>query len=138
MAQNKTQPTTASVADHLAAIEDPEVRADCAQLVEWMQAATGHPPVLWGSIVGFGRYHYRYESGREGDFFRVGFARRKRDLTLYVMPGFDDNQDLRDRLGPHRVGKSCLYIKRLAAVDTHALREIIDRAVAEMQVRYPE
>jgi len=134
---NKTQATDASVQEFIAAIESPEMRADCERLVEMMSDATGEKPRLWGpSIVGFGEYHYKYESGREGDFLRVGFAPRKRNLSIYIMPGFDEFQSLMDRLGKHSTGASCLYVKRLADIDEKVLDELIRASLDEMRKRY--
>jgi hypothetical protein len=133
MAEAKTQPTKASVAAFLAAIPDEERRRDCKLVAKIMREATGAKPVLWGTnIVGFGTYRYRYASGREGDWPVTAFSPRKNDLTLYIMPGFDDNAGLLARLGRHKTGKSCLYLKRLADVDLAVLREIIAKSVAAM------
>ena len=106
---NKTEPTADSVDDFLAAVEHPVRRADAQQLCAMMQRVSGEEPVLWGSIVGFGTYHYRYESGREGDFMRVGFSPRKANLVLYLMPGVERFPELLQRLGKHKHGQSCLY-----------------------------
>ena len=104
-----------------------------------MSAATGAPAQMWGtSIVGFGRYHYRYASGREGDFMIAGFSPRKRALTLYIMAGFSEYEALLAQLGKHTIGKSCLYIKRLADVDQAVLREIVERSVQYIREKYPE
>jgi len=139
LAENKTQATPASVADFIAGIADAQRRADCEALVALMGAVTGAPAVMWGpAIVGFGRYHYRYASGREGDSFRVGFSPRKANLTLYIMPGFDTFEALLAGLGPHTTGSSCLYIKGLARVDAGVLRTLIERSVAWMAERYPD
>ena len=133
MAEAKTQPTKASVAAFLAAIPDEERRRDCKLVAKIMREATGAKPVLWGTnIVGFGTYRYRYASGREGDWPVTAFSPRKNDLTLYIMPGFDDNAGLLARLGRHKTGKSCLYLKRLADVDLAVLQEIIAKSVAAM------
>ncbi len=133
MAEAKTQPTKASVAAFLATIPDAERRRDCKLVAKLMQEATGARPVLWGtSIVGFGTYRYKYASGREGDWPVTAFSPRKNDLTLYIMPGFDDNADLLARLGKHKTGKSCLYLKRLSDVDLAVLQEIIEKSVAAM------
>ena len=103
-----------------------------------MQEVTGEPPVMWGdSIVGFGTYHYRYKSGREGDWPRTGFSPRKQYLAIYIMPGFDSYEALLARLGKHRTSVSCLYINKLADVDLDVLREIIAESHQEMARRYP-
>lgn len=130
---NKTQATTADVDAFLAAIPDPGRREDCQRIRALMEAATGAPARLWGpSIVGFGVYHYRYESGREGDWMVTGFSPRKNDLTLYIMPGFARYEALMAKLGKHKTGKSCLYIKRLADVDMAVLETLVRDSVAEM------
>ena len=120
---NKTQATNADVDAFLTASAHP---ADARTLCDLMTAVTGEPAVMWGpSIVGFGRYRYRYESGREGEMCRVGFAPRKAELVLYVGAGRPEQAPLLTRLGKHRTGKGCLYIKKLADVDAAVLREIV-------------
>lgn len=136
---NKTRATEASVDDFIDAVEHPTRQADARTVLAMMQEVSGHPPRMWGpSIVGFGRYHYRYDSGREGDFMRIGFSPRKANLVLYIMPGFDGEQELMQRLGKHRIGKSCLYINKLADVDKDVLRQLCERAWQEMAERYPQ
>lgn len=136
MAENKTVETEAEVEAFLNAVADERRRADSFAILKLMQDVTGEEPKMWGdSIVGFGRYHYRYASGREGDFMLVGFAPRKQNLSLYIISGFDGFDDLRARLGKHKVGKSCLYVNKLSDVDQDALREMIRRSVAQMRVR---
>ena len=131
--QNKTQPTDANAADFIAEVEDPARRADCQALVRLMQQATGERACMWGpSIVGFGSYAYRYESGRSGEAPLIGFSPRKGDLTLYLSAGFTRFPALMQRLGRHKVGKSCLYVKRLADVDQAALVELLAAAVAAL------
>jgi hypothetical protein len=126
MADLKTRPQAGDPKAFLAAVPDPERRADALAMLELMAAITGQEPQLWGpSIVGFGTYRYHYESGREGDWFPVGFSPRKRDLTLYLLQGFPERAELLERLGPHREGKSCVYIRRLADVDPAVLRALI-------------
>lgn len=138
MSTNKTQPTNASVDAFLASLADPQMQADCRAVAAMMAEATGSEPKLWGAtIVGFGSYHYRYASGREGDFMLAGFAPRKRALTLYIMAGFAEYGSLLARLGKHTTGKSCLYVKRLADVDQDVLREITTRSVAAIRQKYP-
>ncbi|HLT38067.1 MAG TPA: DUF1801 domain-containing protein, partial [Enhygromyxa sp.] len=111
MAEPKTKPTQASVEQFLASIAEPDRRSDAETIAGIMARATRSPGKMWGpSIVGFGDYHYVYESGREGDWFLVGFSPRKRDFTLYIMPGFDAYAELLAQLGKHKTGKSCLYI----------------------------
>ena len=138
MAKMKTTPTDASVDAYIDAVEDAQKREDCRAVAAMMAEATGAPARMWGSsIVGFGSYHYRYASGREGDFMETGFAARKRALTLYVMAGFSEYGDLLAKLGKHKTGKSCLYVKRLADVDQDVLREMVERSVAWIRARYP-
>jgi len=126
MAEPKTKPSAASAAEFLAGVTDERRRTDAQALCALMAEATGAPPVMWGgSIVGFGTYHYRYASGREGDWPPVGLAPRKQALTVYLAEGFNRHGELLARLGPVTTGKGCLYIKRLDAVDESALRELI-------------
>lgn len=137
--KNKTQATSADVDAFVAGIEDEQKRADAQQIKAMMEELSGHPAEMWGaSIVGFGRYHYRYDSGREGEFMRVGFSPRKTALTLYIMPGFGEYDSLLKRLGKHKTGKSCLYVKKLADVDEGVLRELIVASLAAMEEKYPE
>jgi len=120
----KTTRTEASVGDFLAAVPDPKRRADAQAVCALMAEVTGVPPAMWGSgIVGFGSYHYRYASGRQGEWPAVGMSPRKSAITIYVSAGFDDAK--LSRLGPHSTGKACLYVKRLSDVDTDVLRELI-------------
>lgn len=130
----KTRPTDASVDAFLSSVDDEARRNDCRAVAAIMQRATGEPPEMWGpSMVGFGRYHYKYESGREGDWFLAGFSPRKKDLTLYVTAGADRFPELMDRLGKFKTGRSCVYIKRLADVDEEVLEELVARAAAYMR-----
>jgi len=131
----KTRPTSASVPDFLA--RQPEARrADCEAVCAMMQAATGEPPVMWGeAIVGFGRYAYTNTSRKSFEWPLVAFSPRKNDLTLYIMPGFDAFAGLIAKLGRHKTGKSCLYIRKLADVDAGVLRGIIDESVRAMAPR---
>lgn len=139
MAELKTAPTKASVAKFVAAVEDEARRADCAVLMEMMERVTGATPVMWGpSIVGFGSYHYRYASGREGDWMLAGFSPRKRDLTVYVMAGFQGKEKLLARLGRHKTSAGgCLYLKRLADVDLAVLEELVRDSVERLRRAYP-
>lgn len=122
----KTKPTAESVDEFLENIPDDSRRADCQRIREMMEEISGQPAVVWGSnIVGFGRYHYRYATGHEGEAGAVGFAPRASSITIYIVGGFEDHEELLDRLGKHKRGKGCLYIKRLADVDEIALRELI-------------
>ena len=129
----KTVPTTASVKDFIAAVDDETRRADCLALVKLMQAATGEEACLWGSaIVGFGTYEYPFSNGGTGQAPVLGFSPRKNDLTVYITPGFDKVQPLLARLGKHKTGKVCLYLKRLADVDAAVLKELVELSVAAM------
>ena len=133
MAELKTKPNDASVEAFLSSIEDSQRRIDCRALLKLMKQATRAKPTMWGtSIVGFGTYHYKYASGREGDWFTVGFSPRKRDLSLYLMGGFAQNPELLKRLGKHKTGKCCLYVKRLVDVDVDVLRELIVRSIRDL------
>jgi hypothetical protein len=137
--RSKTRPTEESVDVYLRESVDDERRPDCRELVDIMRRVTGAEPVMWGSsIVGFGTYRYRYASGREGEWFLTGFAVRKRDLTVYVMDGFDGAGGLLDRLGPHNVGKSCLYIRRLQDVDRAVLEDLLAGSVAALRRLYSD
>src|ERR1700722_16471563 len=118
MPENKTKPSKLSVAAFIGALPDPIKRADAKALVKLMQSAASEKPKMWGpSIVGFGSYHYKYESGREGDMPLAGFSLRKGAMVLYIMTGFSDSDVLLAKLGKHTTGKVCLYVKRLADVD---------------------
>lgn len=137
MTANKTQATGADVGALLDAIPDPQQREDARAVCALMTRLSGEEPAVWGeTMVGFGRYRYRYESGREGEWFIAGFAPRASALTLYIMPGFARYQELLDRLGKHRLGKSCLYIKRLADVDAAVLEELVAHSIAHMRATH--
>lgn len=138
MAELKTQENDASVADFLNAIPDEAKRADAIRVARLMEEETGEPPRMWGeSIVGFGRYHYKYASGHEGDAPRVGFSPRKASLTLYLVIWSDQFQELRARLGKHTTSKACLYIKRLSDVDEAVLRQMVRDSMEHMRAAYP-
>ena len=133
MADNKTQPTEASVREFLDGVENETRRADAKRLLELMREVTAEEPRMWGpSIVGFGEYRYRYESGREGDWFLAGFSPRKSNLVVYIMSGFPRHAELMKRLGKHRTGKSCLYINKLEDVDLNVLRELVRRSAEQV------
>ncbi len=137
MAENKTRPTAVDPAAFLDAVEPEWKREDAWTLCRMMERLSGHAPRMWGpSIVGFGRYRYRYESGREGEAMLTGFSPRKTALTLYVMGGFKSRPELMDRLGRFKTGKSCLYIKRLSDVDRDALEALIAADLAYMREKY--
>ncbi|MGH1503749.1 MAG: DUF1801 domain-containing protein [Acidimicrobiales bacterium] len=136
-AGNKTTPTEVDPADFVAAVEHPTRRADAEVLVEMMRRVTGCEPRMWGpTIIGFGRYHYRYESGREGEFMLTGFSPRKANLVLYILPGYDDLGDALARVGKHKLGKSCLYVNKLADVDLDVLEELVARGVEQMRATH--
>lgn len=135
--QQKTVPSNISVDEYLSTVSDADRRKDCQTLIDLMQDITRCPPVMWGSIVGFGRYHYQYPSGRQGDAALTSFAARKKDLTIYIADGFDAYQDLLARLGKFKHSVSCLYVKRLADIDLLVLRELITKSVSKVRESYP-
>lgn len=138
MAELKTKATGASVAAHLAAIEDPRVRADARKLAKLMREVTGCRAKMWGTrIVGYDSYHFRYASGREGDWPITGFGASKREFSIYIMPGFSKYGALLKKLGKHRKAKSCLYVRKLEDVDLEVLRQLVARSVADMRKKYP-
>jgi hypothetical protein len=138
MADNKTKPTELSVAAFIDAITDPTQRADAKALVKLMQDTVGEKPKMWGpSIIGFGGYHYRYDSGREGDMPLIGFSPRKAALVLYGMIGTSDSKTLLGKLGKHTIGKGCLYVKKLADVDREVLEAMAVKSVAATRARNP-
>ena len=137
MADNKTKETNASVTGFLNAVADPQKRADCKAIAAMMRRVTGKRAKMWGpSIVGFDRYGYHYDSGRSGSFMMTGFSPRAQNIVLYVMPGFGKYGELLDRLGRHKTGKSCLYIRRLADVDRKILERLIRDSVRYMRKKY--
>jgi hypothetical protein len=137
MARNKTKATKASVTAFINSIEDKQQRADARKVAAMMRKATGKRAKMWGpSIVGYGTYHYKYESGREGDFMVAGFSPRKQALTVYILAGFGRFAPLMARLGKYKTGKSCLYIKRLSDVDEAVLEKLIDGSVTYMRKNY--
>ena len=137
MGANKTQPTPADAQGFLAAIDDAQRRADCQQLAALMERVTGQAPVMWGgAIVGFGHYHYRYDSGREGDAPLLGFSPRKGDISLYLSCDLEAQEALLARLGRHKTGKSCLYLRKLADIDLAVLEELVRDAAAGTLARH--
>ncbi len=136
-ADNKTQPTSKDVKAYLDSVPHEGRREDADLLLNMMTRITGEPAVLWGpSIIGFGRYHYVYDSGREGDHFLTGFAPRKANMVVYIMPGFKPYDSLLSKLGSYKTGRSCLYLGRLSNVDVHVLEDIVAQSVALMKERY--
>ena len=137
MAEIKTTVRSSSPAAFIKQVDGEQRRKDCRELVALMRDVTGHPPKMWGtSIVGFDRYHYQYASGREGEMLLTGFSPRKQDLVIYLGPGLQ-NAKLRAKLGKHKAGQGCLYVKTLEDVDRGALRALVEHSVKEMRKRYP-
>lgn len=137
MAENKTKPTGASVEEYIAARGSEQQRADCRELIALMKKVTRQPPKMWGpSIVGFGSYRYTYESGHTGETALAAFAIRGRDLVIYLLPEQEGQKALLARLGPHKMGKSCLYFKRLADLDRSVLEQLVAGSAAEVRRRY--
>jgi hypothetical protein len=137
MAENKTKATEASVERYLSAIQDEARRKDCEALAKLMTKVTKQPPIMWGtSIVGFGSYHYKYESGREGDSCVTGFSSRKGDISVYLTASVIGQEKLLAKLGKHKVSKGCLYVHKLRDVDLKVLEQLIVGAVAERKHRY--
>lgn len=137
MAENKTKPTNFSVDAYINGIEEDGRRKDCKRLVQLIKEVSGEAPKMWGAgIVGFGNYHYRYQSGRQGDAPLIGFSSRKSDITLYLMLGCADFEPILSRLGKHKTGKGCLYLKRLADVDEVVLGELIGSCMEAIRLRH--
>ncbi len=135
---NKTQKTNDPVEDFLNTIKPEQKQADCFEILAIMKDITGLEPKMWGkTIIGFGEYHYKYDSGREGDSLRTGFSPRAQALTVYIMPGYTDFDEELSRIGKYKMGKSCLYIKKLSDIDIDVLREIITKGLAIMEEKYP-
>ena len=132
MAENKTRPSSKSVPEFLEQIDDPGRKADCRNIASLMEKITGSEPKMWGvSIVGFGEYHYKYASGREGDWFLAGFSPRRQSLTLYIMGYLDDYTDHLEHLGKYKRGKGCLYINKLKDIDLKVLEDMIRASLKE-------
>lgn len=138
MPANKTEAHAGDVKAFVDALPDANQRGDALTLIDMMTRLSGEPATMWGSsIIGFGRYHYRYESGREGDAMRIGFAPRKGQTVIYLMDGYAGHGELLASLGKHKTDKSCLYVKRLSDIDTGVLEAMIARSLAAMDERYP-
>ncbi len=134
MAELKTKLTNASVDKFLKGVKDEQARADCYQIIEIMKKASKAEPKMWGtSIVGFGDYHYKYASGREGDWFLMGLSPRKQNLTIYLMGGLHGQDELLGKLGKHSTGKGCLYIKKLEDIDTKVLNKLVNESVRRLK-----
>ncbi len=141
-AKNKTVPTGLKVRDYMDQIQPESRRVDCQKIHDMMADLTGWEPKIWGpklssGIVGFGEYHYKYDSGREGDSLRLGFSSRVQNISIYIMPGYQDFDEELSRMGKHKKGKACLYIKRLSDVDEAVLKEIMQKGLASMAEKYP-
>lgn len=138
MAENKTQATAASVQDFLEAVEHPTRRADALALDQIFREVTGFKPLMWGpSIIGYGQYHYIYETGRQGDFLATGFSPRKANLSIYIMPGYGNFSEIMARLGKHKTGRSCLYVNKLADIDLDVLEELIRAGLKDLDSHWP-
>lgn len=136
--QNKTVPTDQSVKDFLNSVQSERRAEEARALDELFRATTGFDPVMWGpSMIGYGRYHYRYASGREGDFLATGFSPRKSALVIYIMPGYADFGGILARLGKHKLGKSCLYVNKLADIDMQVLSELIRAGLDDLGRIWP-
>jgi len=137
MAENKTKATDASVEDYIAARANEEQRVDCKALMSILKRVTKRPPKMWGpSIVGYGSFHYTYESGRTGEMCLAGFAIRGRELVVYLVAEGEEQEARLSRLGKHRMGKSCLYFKRLADLDKTVLEQLVANSIVDMKRRY--
>lgn len=137
MAELQTKPGDESVPAFLAKLDEKR-RADCETVLALMKKRTRQEPRMWGgTIVGFGSYHYKYESGREGDWFLTGFSPRKQNLTIYIMSGFEAFPDLMAKLGKYKTGRSCLYVSRLEEIDLRALGQLISKSVAALKKIHP-
>jgi hypothetical protein len=138
-AENKTQATVTRVEDFITGIADENQRADARSLIAMMTRLSGEPATMWGpSIIGFGRYRYRYDSGREGEMCRIGFSPRKGQTVLYLIDGFEGHAELMAKLGKHKTGKSCLYVNRLSDIDLVVLEDMCRSSLAYMAAKYPE
>lgn len=137
MAELKTQKNDGDIVEFLHGVDNEERRKDCFKLLELFQQWTKETPKMWGnSIVGFGDYHYKYDSGREGDWFLTGFSPRKQNLTMYITAGFSEYDDIMQSLGKYKTGSSCLYVKRLSDIDLDQLKTLVEKSVSYMKERY--
>ncbi|MCK0141900.1 DUF1801 domain-containing protein [Aliiroseovarius sp. F20344] len=138
MAQNKTAPTDQTVQAFIAGVEPAAKQKDAQILDSLFRDVTGYQPIMWGpTIIGYGQYHYVYDSGREGDFLATGFSPRKAKHSIYIMPGYADYDDILSRLGKHKMGKSCLYVNKLADIDLDVLAELIRAGLADLNKKWP-
>lgn len=139
MAEAKTKATKANVAAFVKKVPSAGIRADTETVIDMIRDITKEEPVMWGtSIIGFGKYTYKYESGKEGDWPLIGLAPRKQNLTIYLIRGFEEHDALMKKLGPHKTGKSCLHLKRLSDVDQPTLKTLMKKSVALMKKKYPK
>lgn len=137
MATLKTQPNSSSIDEFINGIEEQQKKEDSFTLLKLFEEWTHQSPKMWrDSIIGYGSYHYLYDSGREGDWFLTGFSPRKRNLSLYIMPGFERYDNLMEKLGKYRTVKSCLYVRRLADINLNVLQELISQSVQYLQYKY--
>jgi len=136
-AQNKTQATRITASAYINSIEDITARKEAKTLLKLFKEVTGTKPVMWGNMIGFGSYHYKYDSGREGDYFATGFAIRKSGPTIYIMPGYKDYSKILEKIGPHKLGKSCLYLKSLKEIDLKVLQKLIKLGLQDLNKIYP-
>lgn len=137
MSANKTVGTNASVADFIARVEHPTRRADAETLDAMFRRVTGWVPKMWGpTIIGYGEYHYTYDSGREGDFLATGFSPRKANQSIYIMPGYADYGEILGRLGKHKMGKACLYVTKLADIDLDVLEELVRAGLRDLDAKW--
>lgn len=134
-----TKATPVSVNEFIEAVADETQRADAHKITAMMERLSGHPPKMWGpTIIGFGQYHYKYASGHEGDMARIGFSPRKGNTVLYLVDGFTGYPELMTKLGKHKTGKSCLYIKRLSDIDEAVLEQLCVESLNWMAEKYPQ
>jgi len=137
MTELKTKKNRRSAKAFIDSVQDERKRKDCREAMTMMRKVTGKQPKMWGdAIVGFGSYHYKYASGREGEFFITGLSPRKQNLTIYIMPGFSKYGSLMKKLGKHKTGKSCLYVKTLEDIDRGVLAELVEKSVLHMRQTY--
>ncbi|WP_371805180.1 DUF1801 domain-containing protein [Candidatus Lokiarchaeum ossiferum] len=139
MAALKTKANDKNVQAFLDTIQNPQKKQDSLAIMQILQEKSGNEPIMWGnSIIGYGKYHYKYKTGREGDWMRIAFSPRKQNLTLYIMDGFETHKELLNKLGKFKIGKSCLYIKKLADIDNKILSQLVEQSLHNMNTRYPE
>jgi hypothetical protein len=137
MSELKTRPNDEDIGIFLNRIEDKQKRADCFELIDLLTEITGESPKMWGDrMIGFGSYHYKYESGREGDWFLTGFSPGKQNLTIYITAGFKNYEATMSHLGKYKTGSSCLYVKKLSDIDTEQLKVLVKKSVMDMKKRY--